>query len=70
MKEYVIWGIPKGEDDERLLLTSVEGKRIHDRAKAEKALKLLETKFSATNMRIQELDIEEDFDWMKSIGIK
>jgi hypothetical protein len=69
-KEYVIWGIPEGKSSEDLLLTVFKGKKITNRGTARKLAKLLEDKYGATKTRIQEIDLEGEFDWMKMISRK
>ncbi len=67
-KEYVIWGIPKGQSEEDLLLASLKGEKIVSKTVAQKFAKLLEEKYGATKTRVQEVDMEGEFDWMKDIG--
>ena len=67
MKEYAIWGIPKGGTDETLLIAKIDGKEIRDKGVAERLVKLLGEKYGATELRIQEIDIT-NFDWLKEIG--
>lgn len=70
-KEYVIWGIsPKHGNEEQLLLEKPEGKVITDRAMAEKLAKILEEKYGCKKVRIQELDMEGEFDWLDATGLK
>jgi len=74
-KEYAIWGVPPGTDPndplaETLLMESPGGKKITDRETAEKYVKMLEQEHGCTKVRIQELDLSQDLDWMKEIGMK
>jgi len=69
MKEYVIWGIPKGGTDDTLLLAKIEGKEIRDKGLAKRMVKLLEDKYGATKVRIQEIDMNGNFNWLKEIGL-
>ncbi len=62
-KEFAIWGVPPGETDENLLLTQVKGEPIRDRQVAEKLADLLKQRFGARQVRIQELDLAEEFHW-------
>ncbi len=64
--EYVIWGVPPDQDDEVLLLSSVQGEKIIDMVVAKRLAALLETKYKATKTRIQKIDLE-NFDWMKEV---
>jgi len=69
-KEYVIWGVPKGQKHETLLLEKPQGKTITDRKTANKFVKVLESKFGATKIRVQEIDMSKELDWMKEAGLK
>ena len=69
-KEYAIWGIPPGQTEETLLLAKPQGKFITDRGHAERLKKLLEEKYGATKVRIQEIDMDGELDWNKEIGMK
>lgn len=53
--EYVLWGIPKDQDEEMILYTKATTK---ERAVAAKMI--LESKFECTNVRIQELDMSKE----------
>jgi len=69
-KEYVIWGIPEGGGGDTLLLSRVEGDPITSKDDAKKYQKVLEQKHGARKTRIQEIDLEGEFDWMKETGLK
>ena len=69
-KEYVIWGIPPGKSSEDLLLTVYKEKAITNSGLAKRLAKLLEDKHGVTRTRIQEIDLEGEFDWMKMISKK
>lgn len=69
-KEYAIWGIPKGETSETLLLAMPQGKPIEDMATAKRLEKLLVEKYGARRTRIQEIDMEGELDWMRETGLK
>lgn len=69
-KEYVIWGIPKDGTSDTLLLGTVEGKPITDLGDARKYVKLLANKYGAKRLRIQTIDLEGEFDWLKETGLK
>jgi len=68
-KEYVIWGTPKNGDSDTLLLSMFEDKPIVDAVLARKLAKLIESKYGATKVRIQELDLSKELDWKSEIGI-
>ncbi len=67
-KEYVIWGIPKGETDEQILLACVKGEAIRDGAWAGRLASLLETKYGATKTRVQEVNMDGKLDWTGEIS--
>lgn len=69
-KEYYIWGIPKGSNEEVILLSKVEGVPLRSMAEANKYKKILEDKYGARKTRVQELDMEGEFDWLKETGLK
>ena len=69
-KEYVIWGVPEGGSEDTLLLDSVQGRKITTRSEAESFAKLLREKYKARKVRIQEIDLTSEFDWMKATGLK
>jgi hypothetical protein len=68
-KEYVIWGTPPGGHDEVILLTKFRGEIIKDKNLAKKLADWCETEQGAKKVRIQELDITGEFDWMRDIGM-
>lgn len=57
MKEYAIWGIPKGKKDEELLLSKFEGEYIKYYGLAENLASLLRHKYHCKKVRIQEIDL-------------
>ena len=73
-KEYVIWGIPgkgvSGGGSEDILLAKYEGKPITDKNLAKKLVDVLESEYGCKKVRIQELDMSGEFDWMSDIGAK
>ena len=69
-KEYAIWGVPEGGSSEELLVAMPEGRPITSRGEAETFVKLLEKKYGARSLRIQEIDLEGQFDWMKTLSIE
>ena len=56
-KEYIIWGKTNPQEEEKILLTKIDNNLITDKTDADKALKLLEKKYSCTECRIQEIDL-------------
>ena len=57
MKEYIIWGKTNPTQKEQILLTKLENNPITSEIEARKALRILETKYSCTECRIQEIDL-------------
>lgn len=68
-KEYAIWGVPKGQTEETLLMAKFDGEFIVGVRLARKLADRLGKEFGATKIRIQELDMSRDLDWMKETGI-
>lgn len=66
--EYVIWGIPKDQTEETLLLAQLENKPITDKAVAERMLKVLSKKYGCTDLRIQTIDFTTKPDFTKAIN--
>jgi hypothetical protein len=62
-KEYVIWGIPPGKDEEEVLFTKAE-----TMDQAEKAMKILIDNHGCTECRIQVIDFESDPDFIGAIN--
>jgi hypothetical protein len=54
MKEFIIWGIPLGEDSEAILYTKAKSF-----TEAEKVAKTLTDRHNVTKARIQVLDLEK-----------
>ena len=54
-REYVVWGVPNGDTDERPLYTKAQTME-----RARQAKTLLETKHGATQCRIQVVDLAVD----------
>lgn len=69
-KEYAIWGIPKDDNSEVLLMGKYKDKPIVDFNLAKKLKEVLETKYDAKKVRIQTIDMNGEFDWMKDINLK
>jgi len=57
-KEYVIWGVKKGESDEEPLFTKAE--TLSD---ANKVKSILESKHGVSKTRIQTIDTDEPLEW-------
>ena len=68
--EYVIWGVPKNENSETLLMEKFEGKYITDLNMAKKLKETLETKYECKRVRIQTVNLTGEYDWMKAIDLK
>ena len=58
--EFVIWGIPPGQIEEVVLLTSVEGEKITERDRAEKLMRHLQNVHNCTSCRIQEVNLMDN----------
>jgi len=58
--EYVIWGVPPNEEEEKLLLTNLEGKPVTDIEVAKNLKSVLEKKHGCTNVRIQTVDLSDN----------
>lgn len=69
-KEYVIWGIPEGQSSETVLLARIQGEPITSMSDARKYKDVLEKKYGARKTRIQTIDMEGEFDWLKSTGLR
>lgn len=54
-KEYVVWGVPKGETDEQVLYTKAETME-----RAQQAKTILETQKGCAQVRIQVVDMGVD----------
>jgi hypothetical protein len=59
MKEYAIWGIPKGETEQALLVAMPNGKPITEKSKVESYVKTLES-VGCTAIKVQELDMTQE----------
>lgn len=59
MKEFVVWGIPPGENQEVLLLTEVGGKKIKSLKSAERFKVILETEHQFRSVRIQTINLKD-----------
>jgi len=62
-KEYIVWGIPRGKDDEEVLYTKAKSE-----GEAKKIAKYLSVKFGAKKTRVQILDLTTKIDFTKAIN--
>lgn len=71
MFEYVIWGIAPNKTEEELLVANLEGKPITDKTLAEATKELLTNRHGCTNVRIQTINLQNDFNaaFIKAINI-
>jgi len=60
MKEFVIWGIPKGQNDEAILLSKFDGKPIVRYELAQNLVTILKDKYECKAVRIQELNLTDN----------
>jgi hypothetical protein len=60
IKEYVIWGVPKGKKDETILFTKAK-----NMAEAKNVMKILENKYDVKKTRIQVIDLSKSYDIKK-----
>ena len=67
-KEYVIWGIPKNESNEVLLITEYQGKKLTDIGDAEDVKLWLTIHKGCKDVRIQTIDFSEPVDFTKTIN--
>ena len=58
--EYIIYGQPTQETTEQILCTKVEGELITNRSEAEKIANVLTKKYGCVNVRIHEIDLNDD----------
>ena len=58
--EYVIWGVPPNEEEEKLLLANLEGKPVTDIEVAKNFKSVLEKKHGCTNVRIQKVNLSDN----------
>ena len=57
-KEYIIWGVKKGETDEEPLFT-----KATTSSEANKVISILQEKHGVTKPRIQIIDTDEPLEW-------
>lgn len=60
MVEYVIWGIPKGQSEEVLLMSMFDGQPIKHYGLAENLCHMLRHKYHCKEVRIQEVDLTDN----------
>lgn len=64
--EYIVWGKQKGQSDESILLTQIEGKQL-TRDEAHNAVRILESKYGCTECRVQEIDLTTKPNFLNTI---
>lgn len=62
-KEYIIWGVPPGERDEVIAYTKAQSP-----SEAKKVMDILKNKHGLTKLRLQVLDLSQEFDLNKTFG--
>jgi hypothetical protein len=65
-KEFAIWGKAPNATEESVLLSHPGGAPITDRAKAERYMETLSRDHGCCDMRIQELDLSQTFDFARA----
>lgn len=60
MREFIIWGVPKGKNDEEILMTKFDGEPIRYYGLAQNLVSLLRHKYHCRNVRIQELNLTDN----------
>tara|TARA_R110000772_G_scaffold35637_4_gene85796 strand:+ start:18192 stop:18476 length:285 start_codon:yes stop_codon:yes gene_type:complete len=58
MEEFILWGKTNPNEEEKILLTRIEGVRITDQKDANWAKNLLTKKYNCTGVRIQKINLE------------
>jgi hypothetical protein len=53
--EYIVWGVPKGERDEKIMYTKAKNNN-----EAKKVVDILKKKYDVTKLRIQVLDLSQE----------
>tara|TARA_Y100000310_G_C20084149_1_gene535243 strand:- start:43 stop:282 length:240 start_codon:yes stop_codon:yes gene_type:complete len=53
--EYIVWGVPEGEKDEKIMYTKAKNNN-----EAKKVVDILEKKHGVTKLRIQVLDLSQE----------
>ena len=62
-KEYVIWGVPPGKRDEVIVYTKAESP-----SEAKQVMDVLKAKHGVTKLRLQVLDLSQEFDAKTAFG--
>lgn len=69
-REFIIWGIPKGQDEEIILMSKFDGEPIMYYGLAENLASLLRHKYHCRGVRIQEIDLtDNEIDFKHTINI-
>jgi hypothetical protein len=62
-KEFIIWGVPPGERDEVVAYTKAKSM-----PEAKKVMDILKQKYGLTKLRVQVIDLSQEFDLKKAFG--
>lgn len=62
-KEFVIWGIPPGKHDEVVVYTKAKSM-----PESKKVMDILKQKHGVTKLRVQVIDLSQEFDLKKGFG--
>ena len=62
-KEYIIWGVPPGERDEVIAFTKAKSM-----PEAKKVMDILKQKHGLTKLRVQVIDLSQQYDLKKSFS--
>lgn len=62
-KEFIIWGVPPGEKDEIVAYTQAKSM-----PEAKKVMELLSKKYGVTKLRVQVIDLSQEYDLKKTFG--
>lgn len=67
--EYVIWGVPKGESEEQVLISEQFG--LTSLEQANKVMDRLVNEYGCTNCRVQSIDLRNGIanDFRKAINL-
>ena len=61
-KEYYIWGIKENRKDEQILYSKCKNKK-----EGLKVIKILENKYNCSNCRIQIINLNKSFNFIKEV---
>lgn len=62
-KEFIIWGVPPGQKDEIVAYTQAKSM-----PEAKKVMELLNKKYGVTKLRVQVIDLSQEYDLKKAFG--